>query len=150
MVHGHQSLDTPETYPTFDIMNTQTPTEIAVAVVRRGCEVLIGRRPDGVPLAGYWEFPGGKIRPDETPAHAAIRECLEETGAQILVSRSLAVAEHRYDHGSLRLHFLDAIPTDPDSPPRPPFRWIPIAELDQYRFPPANAKVLETLKADLM
>ena len=130
-------------------MNTQPPTEIAVAVVRRGDTVLAGPRPDGAPLAGYWEFPGGKMRPHETPAEAAIRECFEETGMQILASRTSAVVEHRYDHGNLRLHFLDAVPTDPDSPPRTPFRWIPIVELDLYRFPPANATVLETLKAGI-
>lgn len=130
-------------------MDTQQPTAIAVAVVRSGNRVLIGPRPGGVPLEGYWEFPGGKIREKEQPADAAIRECREETGLRIHISRTLAVVEHHYDHGPLRLHFHDALPVDPEVMPRPPFRWIPIADLDMYRFPAANAAVLETLKAEL-
>lgn len=131
-------------------MNTQAPTLIAVAVVRRGDCVLIGPRPEGVPLAGYWEFPGGKILSQETPADAATRECFEETGLRIRVSNTAAVVEHRYDHGTLRIHFLDALPVEPQVAPLSPFRWIPITELDEYDFPPANDTVLETLKAETM
>jgi 8-oxo-dGTP diphosphatase len=128
-------------------MDTQPLTAIAVAVVRRGDNVLIGPRPAGAPLAGYWEFPGGKVLPDESPGDAAVRECLEETGLRIRVSQASAVVDHRYNHETLRLHFLDAVPLDPESLPRSPFRWIPILELDEYQFPPANATVLEALKA---
>lgn len=127
-------------------MDTQGPTEIAVAIVRQNDAVLIGPRPEGVPLAGYWEFPGGKILPGELPTDAAIRECSEETGLLIRVSRISAIVDHRYDHGPLRLHFVEAVPVQPDSPPQPPFRWVPIAELNDYRFPPANAAALESLK----
>jgi len=129
-------------------MGNHQPTAIAVAVVRWGDTVLIGRRPQGAPLPGYWEFPGGKILPDESPVDAAVRECFEETGLRVRVSRTSVVVDHRYDHGTLRLHFLDAVPIEPESPPRSPFCWIPIAELDQYQFPPANATVLDALKAE--
>lgn len=124
------------------------PTLIAVAVVRRGDSVLIGPRPEGVPLAGYWEFPGGKIRPQESPADAAARECFEETRLRIRVSNTAEVVEQRYDHGTLRIHFVHALPVDTESLPRSPFRWVPITDLDEYRFPPANATVLEMLKSE--
>ncbi len=128
-------------------MSTQPPTAIAVAVVRQGDRVLIGPRPDGVPLAGYWEFPGGKLLPEETPANAAIRECFEEAGMRIRVSSTAAVVEHRYEHACLRIHFVNALPVNPESPPQSPFRWIPITELHEYRFPPANDAILESLGA---
>ena len=130
-------------------MKEQTPTAIAVAVVRQGECVLIGPRPEGVPLAGYWEFPGGKIHLEESPEDAAVRECLEETGLQVQASRTSAVVEHHYEHGTLRLHFVDADPIESESSPRAPFCWVPIADLDEYQFPPANATVLETLKTDV-
>lgn len=127
-------------------MTTQPPVEIAVAVVRRNDAVLIGRRPQGKPLAGYWEFPGGKIRAHESPREAAVRECLEEAGIAIGLSGTATVVDYAYDYATLRLHFFDAAPLDPETPPLPPFQWIPMAELDVSAFPPANAAVIRRLR----
>ena len=122
------------------------PLLIAIAVVECDDRFLVGMRPDG-PLAGYWEFPGGKVRLGETPADAAVRECLEETGVRISLGPLLARIQHAYDHGLLELHFYAAAPEDARSIPRPPFRWVSRAELATLRFPPANAAVLSQLCA---
>jgi len=92
------------------------PRSIAVAVVRYGDWVLVGERPQNVPLAGFAEFPGGKVEPNEPPESAAVRECREEAGIEIEVIGNLAVVEHEYDHGPLRLHFFAAQPVSPDRP----------------------------------
>jgi len=56
-------------------------THAAVGVIQRDNGlVLLGERPVGKPWAGYWEFPGGKVEPDETPAQALARELQEELG----------------------------------------------------------------------
>lgn len=128
-------------------MASQPPIEVAVAVVRQEETVLAGQRCEGQVLAGYWEFPGGKMEVGESPEDAAVRECLEEAGIRVRVSGTLAVVDHRYDPRSLRLHFLTAIPVDAESLPRFPFRWIRLADLDAYTFPPANATILASLKA---
>jgi mutator protein MutT len=119
---------------------------VALAVVRHADRVLIGRRPEGVPLAGLWEFPGGKVRPDESPEEAAVRECREETGLEIRLRDRLATVEHQYAHGRVRLDFFAAEPADPERAPAEPFRWVPIVELGGYCFPPANAGVVNRLR----
>ncbi len=73
----------------------------------------------GVPLAGLWEFPGGKVGPGESADDAAVRECLEETAVRVRVERERAVVEQRYEHGDVRIHFFDASPIDPGREPAP-------------------------------
>lgn len=122
-------------------------TEIAIAVVERDGQFLVGRRPVGQPLAGYWEFPGGKVRRGESPADAAARECLEETGLAIDVVGTLTTVEHDYEHGQLRLHFLAGRVRDRAGEPAGPFTWTPRAKLAELEFPPANGAVLALLAA---
>ncbi len=123
------------------------PTEIAVAVVLCEGRALIGQRPTGVPLAGLWEFPGGKVLPGESPADAAARECREETGLAIRVDGLLCEVAHDYPYARLRLHFFTATPLKSDLSPTPPFRWVELARLADYPFPPANAEAIEKLSA---
>ncbi|HWB12236.1 MAG TPA: (deoxy)nucleoside triphosphate pyrophosphohydrolase [Pirellulales bacterium] len=122
-------------------------TPIAVAVVEReGC-YLVGRRPDGVPLAGLWEFPGGKVEPGETPEDAAARECREEAGLEVEVGAPYATVDHQYNHGRLLLHFFACRPLDPAAAPKPRFCWIPAARLAELPFPEANASLIKELVA---
>lgn len=121
------------------------PISIAVAVVRHEGQVLIGQRPAGVELAGLWEFPGGKVQAEETLEQAAIRECLEETELTIRILRTETDVTHHYDFGLVKIRFFAAEPVNPEHAPRTPFRWVPISELPNYPFPPANAVVLEYL-----
>lgn len=80
---------------------------VAAAVVRRGRELLLTRRPPGGPLGGLWEFPGGKIEEGEMPAHALAREIREELGVAADPAETLAVETYRYPHGlEVELHFI--------------------------------------------
>ena len=122
--------------------------EIAIAVVAHEGRFLIGLRPEGVPLAGYWEFPGGKVRRGETAADATVRECLEETGLAVRVVGEYPQSTHDYEHAAVRLHFFACEPVlapPPELPPR--LRWVFAAELGEYRFPLANAAIVALLQA---
>lgn len=119
---------------------------IGIAIVKRDGCYLIGKRADG-PLADYWEFPGGKCRPGESPEECAVRECREETGLKIEVQRLRRTVHHHYAHGAVELHFYDCqVPAGQESDaPSPPYRWVRREQLADYAFPAANDTVLRDL-----
>jgi 8-oxo-dGTP diphosphatase len=120
---------------------------IAVAVVRRHCCVLVGRRGDAaLESPGRHEFPGGKVEPGEDPAAAAARECLEEAGIAIRVGAILDRATATGARGPLEILFFEASPIDDREEPLVPFAWAPCAELDAFDFPAANARVVRVLQ----
>ena len=61
-------------------MTNIKPLVVACALVDTDKRVLIAQRPEGKPLAGLWEFPGGKVEPGERPEETLIRELHEEIG----------------------------------------------------------------------
>ncbi len=124
------------------------PICVAIAVVQHAGRFLVGTRPEGVPLAGMAEFPGGKVHAGETPADAAARECLEESGLEVEVGGEYLSTLQQYDHGLLDVHFFRCRPRDAAVAPRSPFRWVDAAELASLEFPAANGPLTETLLRD--
>jgi len=122
------------------------PTPIAIAVVEHQNQFLIGQRPTGVPLAGLWEFPGGKIEPGESPEAAAARECLEETGLEVEVLFRYPAHIEDYAHAQVELHFIACRPVrSPPPDPTPPFRWVTRVDLARHEFPTGNRRLLQLL-----
>ncbi|MGO4907998.1 (deoxy)nucleoside triphosphate pyrophosphohydrolase [Pseudorhodobacter sp. W20_MBD10_FR17] len=70
----------------------------AVALIDPDGRVLLAQRPEGKSLAGLWEFPGGKVEPNESPEAALIRELQEELGIDTWASclAPLTFASHSY------------------------------------------------------
>jgi 8-oxo-dGTP diphosphatase len=120
-------------------------TPIAVAVVEWGDRFLVGRRPEGVPLAGLWEFPGGKVEAGETPEQAAIRECLEESGLAVEVTGFYSAHLHRYSHGQVILHFVACRPCDVQTSPSGGYGWYHRSELADLEFPDGNRALIAAL-----
>lgn len=120
---------------------------IGIAVVEQDNCFLVGVRPEGVPLAGYAEFPGGKCGPNEPPRECAVRECHEETGLEVIADELLMTCRHAYPHGDVELHFWRCQPMSSvgESLPTGTFRWTPRSLLNDLRFPDANAAVLKML-----
>src|SRR3954467_13359096 len=74
-------------------------TVVAVALLDADNRVLLAQRPEGKHLAGYWEFPGGKMEAGETPEAALTRELKEELGIDIRESclAPLSFVSHSYE-----------------------------------------------------
>ncbi|HEX4143053.1 MAG TPA: (deoxy)nucleoside triphosphate pyrophosphohydrolase [Pirellulales bacterium] len=121
------------------------PKPIAIAVIEQEGRFLIGRRGPDVPLAGLWEFPGGKVEAGETPEQAAVRECREETGLSVVVVGLLERLVFSYPHGDVELHFFACRPAVADQTPAARFRWVKAADLLRYEFPAANAALVKRL-----
>jgi mutator protein MutT len=132
------------TEPDSTRAHEQRPTPVGIALVERGGSYLVRRRPPGTAMAGYWEFPGGKCEPGESPAEAAARECCEEIGLEVVVGALRREIEHRYPHGWIRLSYYDCVTRVPGAEPDPStgFRWVPANALEGLRFPEANEPIL--------
>ena len=82
-------------------------TEVAAAVILRpDGSFLLGQRAADTFYPGYWEFPGGKVEPGETPRDALVRELHEELEIEVLDASPWIVREHVYEHAHVRLHFF--------------------------------------------
>ncbi len=133
-----------------DRADSKDPVEIAAGLLFRGERLWIQRRPPGKHLAGYWEFPGGKLEPGESPVQALCRELREELGLTISPDslEPFDVVEHSYPDRQVRIYFFrcsDA--ADPDPELEVDGTWERISGLPEFTFPEANRAVLDRLKA---
>ena len=132
-------------------MNFETSKKIAIAIVEHHGAFVVGKRPSGVPLAGYSEFPGGKVERNETFEQAAVRECFEETGLRVVVNGPLLTTQHEYSYGQLDLSFIacnlaEAMNKSLDMPSlNEPFHWVARHELAHHKFPEANLPLVHYL-----
>ena len=78
---------------------------VAAVILDERQRFLLAQRPAGKVYAGYWEFPGGKVEPGETAAHALERELREELGIEVLTAYPWLTRDFDYEHAAVRLRF---------------------------------------------
>jgi 8-oxo-dGTP diphosphatase len=121
---------------------------VAAAVIVRGDgQVLLAQRPAGKAYAGYWEFPGGKLEPGESPRLALDRELREELGLRVRRAAPWLVQRFVYPHAHVELHFFrvfawDGTPVGHDGQA---FAWQVPGCFDVAPLLPANTAVLRAL-----
>ena len=76
---------------------------VTAAIIIRDQKVLLTRRGPSEKLAGYWEFPGGKVEDGEALQECLGRELFEELGVAAVIGEVMAESEYHYDHGSFLL-----------------------------------------------
>ena len=122
----------------------------ACALVDDDGRVLISRRPEGKPLAGLWEFPGGKVDPGETPETALIRELTEELGIDVTASclAPFTFASHSYPdfHLLMPLYVCRKWSGIPAAREGQRFAWVRPARLGDYPMPPADKPLVAMLR----
>lgn len=130
----------------------ERPTVHVVAGVLRdaGGRVLLSRRPSGGHLPGLWEFPGGKIEPDESPVEALRRELREELGIAIGPSRPLVSIRHEYAEKIVRLSLFEihSFQGTPAGIEGQPIGWFAPADLDAAEMPAADRPLIRLLDLD--
>ena len=127
----------------------QTPLVLVAACVLLDGEerILIAKRPPGRPLAGLWEFPGGKVEPGELPEEALVRELAEELGIEVATADlcPLTFVSHSYPdfHLLMPLYLCRRWRGDLTAHEGQEFAWVRPDALRAYAMPPAD----EPLKA---
>lgn len=122
---------------------------IGVAVIRNNQGlILIDRRKQEGLLGGLWEFPGGKVEPNETIEDCIVREIREELGIEIRVGDRLIVVDHAYTHFrvTLNVHNCEYVSGEPQPIECDEVKWVTLSELGQYPFPKANLQIIEALR----
>lgn len=122
----------------------------AVALIDIDGRVLLTRRPEGKSMAGLWEFPGGKVEPDETPEAALIRELEEELGIGTWQSclAPLTFASHSYADFHLLMPLFACRKWEGIAQGREgqTLKWVQAKDLKSYPMPPADVPLIPVLR----
>ncbi len=124
---------------------------VAAALIDGDGRVLVQQRPPGKPMAGLWEFPGGKLEPGEVPEAALACELAEELGITLDVSRlrplTFASEPLGERHLMLLLYTLRKWEGEPEPRHASALRWSKPAELHALAMPPADLPFIAVLEA---
>ena len=122
----------------------------ACALVDADGRVLLARRPPGKPMAGLWEFPGGKVEPGETPEATLIRELREELGIDVQAAclAPLAFASHAYPdfHLLMPLFVCRRWRAQVRAAEGQELAWVRPQRLRDYPMPPADVPLIPHLQ----
>lgn len=121
--------------------------QVAAAIIYNSGKVLVTRRAPGEALAGYWEFPGGKIEESETPQGCIVRELLEELSIHAVAGDIIARSIYEYISGAIELIAIECTAeelkiklTVHDS-----FEYLKPTELLAIKLAPADIEIAEEL-----
>ena len=123
---------------------------VAVAMIDDAGRVLVQQRPEGKPMAGLWEFPGGKVEPGELPEAALIREISEELGVELALD-SLTPAIFASEglgarHLLLLVYLARKWRGEPEARHATALQWLKPADLRGLAMPPADEPLIALLE----
>lgn len=140
----------PQKSPAGEAAPRRTLLVSAVALVDGDGRVLLAQRPPGKPMAGLWEFPGGKVDPGETPEAALIRELKEELGIDVQKSclAPFTFASHAYPDFHLLMPLYVCRVWEGIVAPLEgqTLAWVRPNRIEEYPLPPADKPLVAMLR----
>jgi 8-oxo-dGTP diphosphatase len=132
-------------------MASRIHVAVGVLIDAKDC-VLLTRRLKDTHLAGYWEFPGGKVEAGESVQTALARELQEELGTKIGKTVPLMTVSHDYGEKQVLLdvHQVKDWDGEPHGAEGQPLAWVDAASLNEFQVPEANAEIMSRVKALLV
>jgi 8-oxo-dGTP diphosphatase len=137
-----------EELPLVSVQRREIVTTLVVsaAIIERHGRFLITRRPKGVHLEGFWEFPGGKCEDGESLEACLARELKEELDVDVLVGVEVFTTTHSYPDRAVELHFLKCELLGAPAPRMgQQMSWAAREELATLSFPPADLALIRML-----
>lgn len=123
--------------------------EVGTGIIVRNGKIFIGQRPEGKPLAGLWEFPGGKQEQGESIEECLIRELKEELSVDATVGKHIMDTIYKYPENEFRLHvYFVTIPEEAKIKlnVHQNSAWVSAQDMNKYKFPPADEEIIKILQ----
>lgn len=121
---------------------------VTAAILENRGMILIAKRKATDILAGKWEFPGGKIRVNETPRECLARELKEEFNIDVKIGAFLGESMHHYESGPIKLlaYYATWIGGSFTLNAHSDFAWITPENLDEFDFAAADMPFVKKLQ----
>ncbi len=123
--------------------------EVTAAIIEKDARVLVAKRKQGSHLAGYWEFPGGKLESDESPEECLARELQEEFHITTKIGSFLGESVYHYEAKSIRLlaYLVEHISGEFTLNDYDEIRWLALEDMDGLQWAPADIPLVDQYRA---
>ena len=121
---------------------------VTAALIRDEDKILIAQRGRRKRFGWKWEFPGGKVRPDETPEDCLRREIKEELNLEISVEKHFCTTHHQYPDFNIELiaFWCSIVGGKMKLVDHEQVLWVTVPEMNEYTFVEADLNVISALE----
>ena len=128
-------------------MEKNSSIQVGAAIIRQNNYILLSRRHSWAHMGGFWEFPGGKCKTEESLENCVIREVMEELDIYLQDLHFVMCCSYAYPEKTIELSVFEckSFRGMPKAIGCVNFQWIRNEDLNIYQFPPANAPILRHL-----
>ena len=134
----------------MQIIEVKNQLVSTIALIDDENKILIGKRPVGKIFENLWEFPGGKVKKNETAEQALIRETKEEINIDLNMDCIAPLSFSTYNNKKINIIILLFVSRkwslEPLSKFHTELKWVKANSLNKYNMPPANKPLVSSLQ----